>query len=315
MEEDALLGAIERRRKGNKVVSYIKDPFGAFRENPVRIGYLSGLIGASLMVMAYLGDWQFVAPYGAYILAGIIAAIPPAYYIYAEQKRIKKADEKFPDLLRDLAHAKLAGLTLVDALMLTAEGDYGILTDGLKKVAYQLTWGVSFEEAMRLFAKRYPTQIIKRSVTIIVEGYQVGGDVGEILKVAADDVTELRGLEKKRRGDMAPYIIICYVTFFVFLGVLGVLYQSFIPVMVEASKKVASSGRGGFFMAKVDPEALKMLFFHCGVIQGICAGLVAGKLGEGRVIMGLKHAVILALATFVVFWILNIIPPMTLSID
>lgn len=310
METDELLKAIERKRKGKRIARIIRDPIGLFREKPLRLGYISGAIGVCLMLMSYIYAWEFVAPYDAYILSGILAVVPPAYYLYAEQKRVMKADDEFPRLLRDLAQAKRAGLTLIDALTLIADGDYGVLTEGLKTLAYHLTWGVAFEDALRMFAKRYPTRIIKRSIEMIIEGYQVGGDVGEILKVAADDVMELRTLEKKRITDMAQYVLICYVTFFVFLGVLMVLYHTFIPMMAEASEKVAATGMGGGFMVRVDVETMKMLFFHCGVIQGICAGLVAGKLGEGKIIAGLKHSTALALATFLFFAILKLIPPM-----
>ena len=314
MEKDKLLETLERRKKERRLRRVIRDPIGLFRENPLRLGYVSGVIGICLMFMSYIYAWEFVAPYDAYILSGIVAVIPPSAYIYAEQKRVRKADDEFPLLLRDLAQAKRAGLTLIDSFTLTSEGNYGVLTKGLKTLAYHLTWGVPFEDALRMFAKRYPTRIIKRSVEIVIEGYQVGGDVGEILKVAADDVMELRSLEKRRTSDMGQYILIVYVTFFVFLGVLMVLYHSFIPMMVEAAEKVEGTEMGGSFMVAVDVVTMKMLFFHCGIIQGICAGLVAGKLGEGRVVSGLKHATVLALATFVLFAVLKLVPPLTVSL-
>jgi flagellar protein FlaJ len=314
MEKDKLLETLEKRKKERRLRRVIRDPVGLFRENPLRLGYVSGVIGICLMFMSYIYAWEFVAPYDAYILSGVVAVIPPSAYLYAEQKRVRKADDEFPLLLRDLAQAKRAGLTLIDSFTLTSEGNYGVLTKGLKTLAYHLTWGVPFEDALRMFAKRYPTRIIKRSVEIIIEGYQVGGDVGEILKVAADDVMELRSLEKRRISDMGQYILIVYVTFFVFLGVLLVLYHSFIPMMVEAAEKVEGVEMGGSFMVVVDVVTMKMLFFHCGIIQGICAGLVAGKLGEGRVISGLKHATVLALATFALFAVLKLVPPLTVSI-
>lgn len=301
MEGDELLEVLERKRKGSGIVEFLRDPIGMIRENPVRLGYISGAIGICLVLISYLYGLEFVAPYDAYILSGIVAIVPPAYYIYAEQRRVRKADDEFPGLLRDLAQAKRAGLTLIDAFTLTAEGDYGMLTDGLRRMAAHLTWGISFEEALRIFAERYPTRTIKRSVEMIIEGYRVGGDVGDVLKVAADDVMELKSLEKRRRADMGRYVIICYATFFVFLGVLLVLYHSFIPMMIEASEKMSEMGRAGTFVMKVDVEMLKMLFFHCGIVQGISSGLVAGKLGEGRIITGLKHAVLLSLATFGAF--------------
>lgn len=307
-DKDRILEALERKRKKSEVIKFFTDPIGAIRENPVRLGYISGVIGVGLMVIIYVYELEFIAPYDMYILAGIAAFVPPAYYLYAEDRRIKKSDEEFPDLLRDLARAKRAGLSLIDAFTLTSEGDYGILTEGLKKIAYQLTWGVPFEDALRMFARRYPTRIIKRSVEIIIEGYRVGGEVGEVLTIAADDVGEFRALEKRRAADMAPYVIICYVTFFIFLGILLVLSITFIPMMTEAAEKLSEAGRGGAFMTMVDTEKMKMLFFHCGVIQGICAGLVAGKLGTGKIIAGLKHALVLSSAAFGLFAILKFMP-------
>jgi len=309
--KDDILEALERRRRKNELITFFRDPIEVIRENPVRLGYLSGALGGCLMLISYIYGLEFVAPYDAYILSGIVAFVPPAYYVYSEQKRIRKAEDAFPDLLRDLAQAKRAGLSLIDAVTLTAEGEYGVLTEGMRKIATQLTWGVPFEDTLRMFAQRYPTRIIKRSIEMIIEGYRTGGEVGEVLKIAADDVMELKSLEKRRIADMSPYVMVCYVTFFVFLGVLLVLYHSFIPTMVEAGEAVAEAGaggRGGVMIRGVNVEMLKMLFFHCGVIQGISSGLVAGKLGEGKVIAGLKHAVILASAAFGLFALLRFMP-------
>jgi len=110
------------------------------------------------------------------------------------------------------------------------------------------------------------------------------------LKIAAEDVNELRSLERKRASDMSPYVAICYITFGVFLLILLVLYKMLIPMMTEAAKQIAGAGMGRATIVNVDAERMKMILSHCGIIQGICSGLVAGKLGEGKVIAGLKHA-------------------------
>ncbi len=313
-EKDNLLDAMEKKKKEKMIVTFFHDPLGVIRKNPIRLGYISGAIGIGLMLLIYFysksheGWTGFVAPYDAYILAGIAAFTPPAYYMYAEEKRVKKADNEFPTLLSNLAQAKRAGLTLVDSFRLISEGDYGILTDGLKTVTYQLTWGVPFEDSLRMFAKRYPTRMINRSIEMIIEGYRVGGDVGNILKITADDVNELKALEKKRAADMMPYIAICYITFGVFMLILLVLYNTFIPMMSEAAEEVTGAGVSGAVMVKVDSERMKMILFHCGIIQGICSGFMAGKLGSGKIIAGLKHALLLASGAFALFAILEFAP-------
>lgn len=308
---DEIQAILAKRKRMKSLMSFFRDPMASIRANPIRLGYVSGALSGCLVLIAAIYQLEFVAPYDAYILAGLVTFVPPAYYSYSEQKRIKSAEDAFPDLLRDLAQAKRAGLSLIDAVSLTTEGDYGALTEGMRRIAIQLTWGIPFEETLQMFAKRYPTRIIKRSIEMIIEGYKTGGEVGEVLKIAADDVMELKSLEKRRTADMSPYVMVCYVTFFVFLGVLLVLYHSFIPTMVEAGEAVAEAGaygRSGVIIRGVNVETLKMLFFHCGIIQGISSGLVAGKLGEGRIIAGLKHALILASAAFGLFALLKVMP-------
>ncbi len=44
-----------------------------------------------------------------------------------------------------------------------------------------------------------------------------------------------------------------------------------------------------------------MLMFHSTLIQAFASGLVAGKMGQGSVYMGLKHSVTMIMITYVVF--------------
>ncbi len=307
IDKDPIVEELERIRGMSTFARFVQEPKEVIRENPIRIGYISGAIAAVLMVLIYIFNVEFVAAYDAYILAGITAFILPAYYIHVEAKRIKKAEETFPELLRDLAQAKKAGLSLVDAFTLTSEVDYGVLTETMRTIATQLTWGVSFDQAMGLLAKRFPTPMIKRSVNMVIEGYRVGGDVALVLKVAADDALELKTLELKRVGELAPYIIVSYLTFFVFLGVLAVLNNWLIPMMTLSGEAMVGMGSmGEAVIQKVDVETPQMIFFHCAIIEGICAGLVAGKLGDGKITAGIKHALILSLSAFACFLFLEL---------
>jgi flagellar protein FlaJ len=307
IEKDPILEELERIRGRSTFARFVQEPKEVIRENPIRIGYIAGAIAAVLMVLIYIFNVEFVAPYDAYILAGIAAFILPAYYIQVEDKRIKNAEDVFPELLRDLAQAKKAGLSLVDAFKLTSEVEFGVLTETMRNIATQLTWGVSFDRAMGLLAKRFPTAMIKRSVNMVIEGYKVGGDVALVLKVAADDALELKTLETKRVGELAPYIIISYLTFFVFLGVLAVLNNWLIPMMTLSGEAMVGMGEmGQAVIQEVDVETPQMIFFHCAIIEGICAGLVSGKLGEGKITAGIKHALILSLSGFVCFLFLEL---------
>jgi len=111
---------------------------------------------------------------------------------------------------------------------------------------------------------------------------------------------------------MLTYLIVIYIAFLVFLGIIVVLSVSFIPAIDSAAQQAAAnaqtggsvpgaaaSGLGQF--ETVDIGSYEALFFHMTVIQAICSGLVGGQLGAGGLRDGVKHTAILLLLTYVVF--------------
>jgi flagellar protein FlaJ len=43
------------------------------------------------------------------------------------------------------------------------------------------------------------------------------------------------------------------------------------------------------------------MFFHASLIQGFCSGLIAGVMGEGSVMSGLKHFIIMMTIALLIF--------------
>ncbi|MDY6959490.1 MAG: type II secretion system F family protein, partial [Halobacteriota archaeon] len=50
-----------------------------------------------------------------------------------------------------------------------------------------------------------------------------------------------------------------------------------------------------------DAEFYYRIFFHAALIQGLCSGFVAGQMGEGKVLAGLKHSLIMLTIAYVIF--------------
>jgi flagellar protein FlaJ len=106
---------------------------------------------------------------------------------------------------------------------------------------------------------------------------------------------------------MLTYLVVIYVSFFVFLGIIVALTVSFIPAIESASQSAAFSGDSGVTtgvfsgLGEVNTGAYTLLFFHVTLVQGVFSGLIAGQLGEGSVTDGLKHATLLVFVTYVVF--------------
>jgi flagellar protein FlaJ len=107
---------------------------------------------------------------------------------------------------------------------------------------------------------------------------------------------------------MFTYLVVVYVSFLVFLVVIGALEHVLIPNLPEAGafsggQAGAAPGVFGGF-GDTDRESYRLVFFHTAVIQSSLSGLVAGVMGSGSIKDGMKHATIMLAITYVVLTLL-----------
>ncbi len=308
MAKDELLEAIERTRRKSTLQRFIKNPLRTMGEKRYILYLISAVIAASCAAVAL---WLEVEPTQVAMIAAVAAILPPAFYQLHETTRIKKMEAEFPTLIRDLSLAMKSGMNPRAALSTCAQGQYGVLTPEVKHIYNLMSWGVSFEDSLLYFVGKYPTALIRRTVSTIIEASQMGGEIGDVLESVAADIGETKALEDRRSAESKPYLIVGYLGYFVFLGVLLVLSNQFLPMIGEASQAIAdrptgaSSGIGAgamqFAVTAEDVEQYRMLFFHALLIQGFCAGIITGKIGEGSAVAGLKHSVFFMIVAFLAF--------------
>ncbi len=216
--------------------------------------------------------------------ATIIALFPPAVLEYIEYRWKKSIDEHLPDLFRSIVQAQQTGMTLPQALEEASKRDYGPLTAELKKMVNQMSWGLSFEEALQEFGKRADTALVQRTVPLIIEASRSGGYVEKIFAPMGSFIQTTITMEKERKAQTKPYIAIIYVAFFVFILTIILLFKTFFVEM---------SGSLVIGLSTLASSEAWRIFFHMSSIQAFFGGAVAGKMGEGTVSAGLKHSVIL----------------------
>jgi flagellar protein FlaJ len=227
--------------------------------------------------------------------AFIVAVSPPTILNYVDYKWKKSVDEHLPDLFRSIVQAQETGMTLPQALEDAAKRDYGPLTDELRKMNAQVSWGMSFEEALTAFGKRVSTVLTQRTVPLTIEASRSGGDVEKVFDPMGKFIQTTLLLDKERRTQTRPYIAIIYVAFSVFLFTVVLLFRSFFA-SIEGLPVLGS--------AVMAPQIVQRLFFHMTTIQAFFGGLIAGKMGEGTISAGLKHSLIMMIVGFLVLKLL-----------
>ena len=239
------------------------------------------------------------------ILALMITVFPPAVVEYLDLRWERAIDRNIPRLLREIAESGRTGLTLIRAIEVSAERDYGPLSPELKQMVAQISWGTSLDDALRSFAARARTKLAKRTADLISEVARAGGDTQEIMEQLNRHIGELQSIDRERYTQMRPYAAIIYIAFGVFLFTDIMLVRTFFGQIVQMQNAVlsAAGGTSTVFggLANINIGLLKTILFHAVVIQAIIGGLVAGKMSEGRLGAGLKHVLILLVICFVTF--------------
>jgi len=236
--------------------------------------------------------WTDFVIFGALSGTGIFG-----FFKLIEARRIHKIDSIFPDFVRDLAESRRAGMTFTKALLFSAKGNYGILTQEINKIAQQVSWGTSVNDALLAFAQRVPTSLIRRTVSLIIEASKSGGNVADVLDAASRDAREIKMLEAERRANMASYVVVIYVGMMVFLVIIAVLSGQFLPAMVQDEGGVG----GGMGATQGHIDAITAVFFWAGILQGFGSGMVAGVFEDGKFVSGVKHIFIMVLITWFIF--------------
>ena len=273
---------------------------------------LLGLAGGTLLVLSLLGRFDGWGPFhGQGLQMDLIAltivgtAGPIGVYVHRQDKRVNGIEARLPDFLSDLAETRRAGLTMAASLHSCALSDYGPLTPEVKKMSQQVGWGVSFNEALAQFAERVKTSLVQRSCSLIIESSRTGGSVAEILKAAAKDAAEIKGLENDRRVQMLTYLIVIYVVFGVFLLVIAVLDGQFIPEVLAANVAAAENAQlgGASFgnQSGIEFAPIHFAYFLAAMVQSVGNGMVGGVLSEGQVRSGFRHAALMAFISWLTF--------------
>jgi flagellar protein FlaJ len=290
---------------------FLKHPLEFLREKPINVlvlslpaAFLIFLIGFSFIVGFYGFEALFTSTMidDVIILATLVAIIPLAILDFFEGQRVNSLESSLPNFFRDVAGMNDSGMTLPNAIHIVAGGEYGALTPHVRRLDGEMSWSVPFVDAIYRFGDRVKTPLAERSVDLVAKASKAGGDASEVLRAAATDAYEFYNLKTERRNNMLIYMIIVLISFAVFLFVIAILVSTFLTTMVEAGAKASEAGAAGSkFIGNVDLFFYTRLFSHAALTQGFFSGLVAGQMGEGRAVAGLKYSAIMVILAWIMF--------------
>lgn len=302
---------IKRRNKREKgFLGFLQHPVQSLIHNPLHSLYLTVPISLTIACIWFVIVYrQFGLDFvlgttiidDILIITTLLIITPLALLDFFFDRRQRSLESALPNFFRDLAGMNESGMTLPGAVALVARAEYGALTPHIRRLDQEMSWSVPFVPAMLRFGERIRTPLATRSVDLIAKASRAGGDISNVLRAAAIDTYEFVSLKTDRLNNMFIYIVIIIISFFVYMFVIGILTSTFLGTMAEAGEAAEASGAGAGFMASINIDFYKRIFSHAVILQGFFSGLVAGQMGEGRALAGLKFSAMMVLIGWIVF--------------
>ncbi|MDG6968224.1 MAG: type II secretion system F family protein [Nitrososphaerota archaeon] len=261
--------------------------------------------GAAMAVLAALNlvlgvGLPFPLP-STLLLVGVGFMAVPGGVDWAFDRWRGKIDDALPTFLSDVTSNAKSGFSLTRSLEMAADNDYGPLTKELVRMRTQLSWGIPFEDVIRLEMRRLDSRVAKRTFGIVLEADRSGGKVEQMLEAIQRHTMELHQIEKEVRNSLRPFTLTTYIAVFIFLGIAIVMIDTFFAGLISTQSSAAGAAVAFAGLQGISLSSIKSAFFQIALVEAVIGGLGAGKLGEASFAAGIKHIVILVIATVLAF--------------
>lgn len=144
----------------------------------------------------------------------LIFALWIIFYLAVDLKIFKRKldiEEVLPDFLQLTSSNINAGMPIDRALWFAVRPRFGVLAKEIETVAKETMGGVDLKTALEKFASRYDSMILKRSISMINEGIEAGGKIGDLLNRIATNIQEQKAMLKEMSANVTTYVI--FITF------------------------------------------------------------------------------------------------------
>jgi flagellar protein FlaJ len=302
----------------SRVKGFVRSPLRTLRRNPTAVLYVTVPLAVLVFVLrlpeALLGvgiNLRVLDDLVVQSLLFVLVTFAVARELY--KRRIDRIEAATPDLLDRLASLNEAGMSVVEGFDRVRGSDLGVLSPEVERIWRDLQYGSNVDDALVRFGRRVRTRSITRVVVLLTNAMKASGQMGDVIRIAADQARAELNMRRKRRQQMLTYLVVIYISFLVFLVIILAVKQVLVPSLPESVPNPTgeSINRLGVDtdqfsrIGRVDKAAYTLVFFHTALIQAVCSGFVAGLLGEGTLKDGAKHAAILVGLAYVVFVLLS----------
>ncbi|MBI4452523.1 type II secretion system F family protein [Candidatus Woesearchaeota archaeon] len=230
----------------------------------------------------------------------LLIALWMVFYIAVDLKIFKRKvdiEDVLPDFLQLTASNINAGMTIDRALWYAVRPRFGVLAKEIETVAKETMSGMDLKPALDKFASRYDSMTLKRAISMINEGIEAGGSIGDLINRVALDIQQQKAMFKEMSANVTTYVI--FITFatvvaapFLF-ALSGILIQVVENLGSSLSGTTSSAQAAGipisFSGVGVTQTDFKIFAIASLIITSFFSAIMVATIKKGNVKAGMKY--------------------------
>ena len=243
---------------------------------------------------------------------GLLFVFWLVFYLFIDLKIFQRKvgiEDVLPDFLQLTSANIRAGMPIDQALWHSIRPNFGVLAKEMEDVAKQTMSGTDLETALSEFASKYDSLILKRSVSLLIEGLKAGGEIGELLDRISTNIQDSKLLQKEMAASVTTYAI--FISFACiaaapFLLALSSQMLIIIQKIISTIDIPPNSGMGiSFSSVGVEPGDFKIFAMVTLGITSTISAMIVSTIKKGSVKAGLSYIPMYLCSTLLLFLLLN----------
>jgi len=316
--------AIERR---HKLSFYLERAGLSIRPESLSKNIFNVSVFINLIISAFL-IFHFSTTYGitwTTILLSIIALwilvfvilvfiLWVFFYVLVDLKIFKRKldiEDVLPDFLQLTASNIKAGMTIDRALWYAVRPRFGVLAKEIETVAKETMRGEDLKVALQKFADKYQSVLLKRSISLIIEGLEAGGEIGDLLNKISINIQENKIMRKEMAANVTTYVIFISFASIVAAPALFALSGVLIKVITSLGSSlggITSSAATSGFGLSLSGSGIKYSDFRIFaivslIITSFFSSVIIATIKKGSAKLGFKYIPAFIIVSLILFFI------------
>ena len=236
------------------------------------------------------------------------------FYIVVDLKIFKRKidiEDVLPDYLQLTASNIKAGMTVDRALWYAVRPRFGVLANEIETVAKETMRGEDLKAALQKFADKYDSVLLKRSISLLIEGIEAGGEIGDLLNKIALNIQETKLMRREMAANVTTYVIFISFATVAAAPVLFALSGILIKVITNLGSSLgdvgtASSSAGfaiSFSGTGINYNDFKIFAVISLIITSFFSSVIIATIKMGSAKLGFKYIPVFIVVTVTLFFI------------